>query len=191
MTEGCRQSMWTHGRLISRLLNLNWWGARRGMDLLDYQRVKTLDHIFFSKYSVCVKITLPWVRSVDRELIVYNDNEPTCVQTCDDDTSLFVAKPTSRWLRPYAGKSWAAKRSWWCLGTVPSNRHYKFCTINQILEEIHLYRAQDVLHKPLVYSTDCCTCWSQTESPFQFCANFAQGGVERHVVLRVCYTKLS
>ena len=43
-------------------------------------------------------MTLPRVRSVDRELesIVYNDNEPTRVQTCDDDTSLFPAKPASR-----------------------------------------------------------------------------------------------
>ena len=42
-------------------------------------------------------MTLPRVRSVDREPIVYNDNEPTRVQTCDDDTSLFPAKPASRW----------------------------------------------------------------------------------------------
>ena len=28
--------------------------------------------------------------------IVYNDNELTGVQTCDDDTSLFPAKPASR-----------------------------------------------------------------------------------------------
>ena len=28
--------------------------------------------------------------------IVYNDNEPTRVQTCDDDTSLFPAKQASR-----------------------------------------------------------------------------------------------
>ena len=33
-------------------------------------------------------MTLPRVRSVDREPIVYNDSEPTRVQTCDDDTSL-------------------------------------------------------------------------------------------------------
>ena len=31
-----------------------------------------------------------------REQIIYNDNEPTRVQTCDDDTSLFPAKPASR-----------------------------------------------------------------------------------------------
>ena len=30
------------------------------------------------------------------EPIVYNDNEPTRVQTCDDDTGLFPAKPASR-----------------------------------------------------------------------------------------------
>ena len=41
-------------------------------------------------------MTLPRVRSVGREAIVYNDNEPTSVPTCDDDTSLFPAKPTSR-----------------------------------------------------------------------------------------------
>ena len=43
-------------------------------------------------------MTLPQVRSVDREPFVYhvyNDNEPTRVQTCDDDTSLFPAKPAS------------------------------------------------------------------------------------------------
>ena len=34
--------------------------------------------------------------TVNREPIVYNDNEPTRVQTCDDDTSFFPAKPASR-----------------------------------------------------------------------------------------------
>ena len=42
-------------------------------------------------------MTLSRVRSVNREPIVYNDNEPSRVQTCDDDTSLFPAKPASRW----------------------------------------------------------------------------------------------
>ena len=41
-------------------------------------------------------MTLPRVRSVDREPIVYNDNEPTRVQNSDHDTSLFPAKPASR-----------------------------------------------------------------------------------------------
>ena len=41
-------------------------------------------------------MTLPRVRSVDREPIVYNDNGPTPVQICDDDTSRFPAKPASR-----------------------------------------------------------------------------------------------
>ena len=41
-------------------------------------------------------MTLPWVQSVDLEPIVYNDNEPTRVQTCADDTSLFPAKPAPR-----------------------------------------------------------------------------------------------
>ena len=41
-------------------------------------------------------MTLPRVRSVDREPNVYNDNELMRVQTCDDDTSFFPAKPASR-----------------------------------------------------------------------------------------------
>ena len=42
-------------------------------------------------------MTLPRVRSVDRESIVYHVyNEPKRVQTCDDDTSLFPVKPASR-----------------------------------------------------------------------------------------------
>ena len=40
-------------------------------------------------------MTLPLVRSVDREPIVYNDNQPTRMPTCDNDTSLFLVKPTS------------------------------------------------------------------------------------------------
>ena len=34
--------------------------------------------------------------SVDGEPILYSDNEPTRVQTCVDDTSLFPAKTASR-----------------------------------------------------------------------------------------------
>ena len=41
-------------------------------------------------------MTLPRVWSVDREHIVYIDNEPTRVQTCDDDTIIFSANPASR-----------------------------------------------------------------------------------------------
>ena len=41
-------------------------------------------------------MTLLRVLSVDREPIVYDVNEPTRVQTCDDDTGLFPAKPASR-----------------------------------------------------------------------------------------------
>ena len=57
-------------------------------------------------------MTLSRVGSVDREPIVYIDNEPTRVQTCDDDTSLFPAKPASRYryLRPCAGKAGVAKK---------------------------------------------------------------------------------
>ena len=47
--------------------------------------------LFFTIHNK-VQMTLPRVRSIDRETIVYNDNEPTCVQTCDEDTSLFLAK---------------------------------------------------------------------------------------------------
>ena len=73
-------------------------------------------------------MTLPWVRSVDREPIVHNDNEPTRVQTCDD-ASLFPAKPASR-QGPVLEKRGSQK-------------------------------------------------------------GLARGGVGRHVVLSVCYTKLS
>ena len=45
---------------------------------------------------------------------------------------------TSIALRPCAGKAGVAKRSWWCLGIIPSNRCCQFSTISQILEEIHL-----------------------------------------------------
>ena len=41
-------------------------------------------------------MTFPRVPSVDRETIVYNDNKPMRVQTCDDDENIFPAKPTSR-----------------------------------------------------------------------------------------------
>ena len=55
--------------------------------------------LFFTihnNFVVKFQMILPRVRSVDREPIVYNDNELTSVQTCDDDTSLFPAKPASR-----------------------------------------------------------------------------------------------
>ena len=49
----------------------------------------------------CCKIVSVWpypesIQPTNREPIVYNDNEPTRVQTCDGDTSIFPAKPTSR-----------------------------------------------------------------------------------------------
>ena len=56
-------------------------------------------------------------------------------------------------------------------------------------------RAQDVVRNPLVYSADCGACWSQcshSNSAREISrAIFARGGVVRHVVLSVCYTKLS
>ena len=45
---------------------------------------------------------------------------------------------TSIALRPCAGKAGVAKRSWWCLGIIPSNWCCQFSMISQILEEIHL-----------------------------------------------------
>ena len=50
-------------------------------------------------------MTLPQVRSIDREPIVYNDNEPTRVQTCDDDTIAFSRRNQHR-----------AKAVWWKSG---------------------------------------------------------------------------
>ena len=54
-------------------------------------------------------MTLPRVRSVDREPIVYSDNEPTRVQTCDDDTSLYPAKPEHRVTAPVPEKRGSQK----------------------------------------------------------------------------------
>ena len=45
---------------------------------------------------------------------------------------------TSIALRPCAGKAGVAKRSWWCLGIIPSTRCCQFSMISEILEEIHL-----------------------------------------------------
>ena len=53
-------------------------------------------------------MTLPRLRSVDREPIVYNDNEQTRVQTCDDDTSLFPGE-SSIALKPCAGEAGSQK----------------------------------------------------------------------------------
>ena len=54
-----------------------------------------------------VLMALPRARSVDQEPIVYND-EPTRLQTCDDDTSLFPLKPASR-LGSVLEKRWSKK----------------------------------------------------------------------------------
>ena len=47
-------------------------------------------------YKILSLNDLTRARSVDRVPIVNSDNEPTRVQTSDDDTSLFPAKPASR-----------------------------------------------------------------------------------------------
>ena len=43
-------------------------------------------------------------------------------------------------LRPSAGKAGVAKRSWWCLGIIPSNRCCQF-SMSQILKEIHFWQS--------------------------------------------------
>ena len=65
------------------------------------------------------------------------NNEPTRVQTGDDDTSLFPGESLIA-LRPCAGKAGVTKRCCWCLGIIPSNRCCQFSMISQILDEIHL-----------------------------------------------------
>ena len=85
-------------------------------------------------------MTLTRLRSVDREPIVYNDNEQTRVQTCDDDTSLFPAKaasPLSPVLEKRGRKKVLVMLGRW-LGIIPSNRCCQFSMISEILEEIHL-----------------------------------------------------
>ena len=53
---------------------------------------------FITQMGFCCKILSlnDLTTSPIREPIVYNHNEPTRVQTCDDDTSLFPAKLASR-----------------------------------------------------------------------------------------------
>ena len=61
-------------------------------------------------------MTLPRVWSVDREPIVYNDNKPTRLQTCDDTRGIFPSKPTSGYgpvlekcgLQKGLGDAWAS-----------------------------------------------------------------------------------
>ena len=78
-------------------------------------------------------------------------------------------------LRPCAGKTGVEKKSWWCLGIIPSNRCCQFSMISQILEEIR---------SPL-------TDRRASSANHFFFTIFARGGVGRHVVLSLCYTKLS
>ena len=72
----------------------------------------------------------------------------------DRTTRAFSRRNPSIALRPCAGKAGVAKRSWWCLGIIPSNRCCQFSMISKIFS-----RAQDVVCKPLVYSAHCCACW--------------------------------
>ena len=54
-------------------------------------------------------MTLPWVHSVDREPIVYNYNEQTRVQTCDDDGKSFFSGETNIAQRPVLEKRGSQK----------------------------------------------------------------------------------
>ena len=86
---------------------------------------------------------------------------------------------TSIALRPCAGKAGVAKRSWWCLGIIPSNRCCQFSMISQILEEIHLW--QSAGRRPQTTCLQCILlCMLITGKPFQFCTwniarNFCSG----------------
>ena len=146
-------------------------------------------------------MTLPRVWSVDREPIVYNDKEPSANARANlwwrhepfpGETSIALRDIP---LRPCAGKAGVAKRSWWRLCIIPSNRCCQFSMISQIWKKFTFNRAQDVVRKALVYYTHCGACWSQgshSNSAREISrAIFALGGVGRHVVLSVCYTKLS
>ena len=89
------------------------------------------------------------------------------------------AGETSIALRPCAGKARLAKRSWWCLGIIPSNICCQFSMISWILEEIHLQRSAG--RRP---QTTCLLCILRriliTGKPIQFCTwnivrNFCSG----------------
>ena len=65
---------------------------------------------------------------------------------------------------------------------------------SDFLKKLTFNRAQDVVRKPLVYFAHCVTSWSQgshSNSAREISrAIFSRGGVGRHVVQSVCYTKL-
>ena len=64
-----------------KTIEIEWLGSTEGAEYISpWNGSNTGPHVFFSKYSVCVWMTLPRVRTVDRESILYNDNEPTRVQ---------------------------------------------------------------------------------------------------------------
>ena len=96
-------------------------------------------------------------------------------------------------------RSGDAKRSGWCLGGAWVSFH-PIDVVNlawqvRFWKKFTFNRAQYVVRKPLVYSAHCGACWSQgshSNSAREISrAIFARGGVGRHVVLSVCYTKLS
>ena len=96
-------------------------------------------HLFFKVFSLCLNdltpspISRPGTHCLQWQPA--NARAPESCE-CDDDTRLFPAKPTS--LRPGTGKAWVAKRSWWCLGIIASDRCCQFSMIILIMEEIHL-----------------------------------------------------
>ena len=107
----------------------------------------------------------------------------------------FPSETSIALLKALCWKSGGRKNVLVMLGIIPSNRCCQFSRISQILEEIHFNRAQDLVRKPLVYSAHCRACWSQgshSNSAREISrAIFARGWVGQHVVLSVCYTKLS
>ena len=136
VTEGRWQSMWTLGLLILRPLNLNWWGARRGLGILEYGMVTTLDHLFFQSIQFMSKWPYPESdQSAGNPLFTMTLSQCTC-------KTVMMIQAFSQWnqhcAKALCWKAWVAKRSWWCLGIVPSNRCCQFSMISQIWEEIYL-----------------------------------------------------
>ena len=85
---------------------------------------------------MCITVKLTWYNGRDTffSYQVYNVNEPMRAQTCYVMTRWRhepFPRETSIALRPCAGKAGVAKRSWWCLGIIPSNRCCQFSMISQ------------------------------------------------------------
>ena len=150
----------TYGPLLQRGVISDWWlkvvNSRCGpmncwfqdhwvwideeLDIFEYGMVATLDYTCFQSIQFVSKWPYPESdQSTGNPLLTMKTSQ----RACNWDLwmwwrhELFPSE-TNIALRPGTGKAWVVKRSWWCLGIVPSTRYCQFSMISQIWEEIHL-----------------------------------------------------